>query len=394
MKSAVRSFLTCFLLSISLSVWAQRPIWTKEQANAWYAKQPWLVGCNYSPYNAINQLEMWQAETFDLATMDKELAWAESLGFNTLRVFLHDQLWVQDAEGFKKRIDQFLNIAQKHKIKPMFVLFDSCWDPFPQLGKQHEPVQGLHNSGWVQGPGADVLKDPAKQAYLEGYVKGIVSHFKDDARILAWDVWNEPDNMNNSNYFRWEPTNKVELVTRLLPQVFTWTFSANPTQPVTCGIWNGDWSTPEKLNPLQKIMVENSDVISFHNYDDAPEFEKRVKWLQQYGRPLLCTEYMSRGNKSTFQGSLPIAKKYKVAAYNWGFVAGKTNTIYPWDSWQKPYPKEPELWFHDIYRANGEPYRTEEVALIRELTQVNAKTSQQKSLQTRPKKKQKAAAQR
>ncbi|GEO04714.1 hypothetical protein AAE02nite_23780 [Adhaeribacter aerolatus] len=353
------------------------------------------MGCNYTPFNAINQLEMWQAETFDLTTIDKELALAESLGFNTLRVFLHDQLWVQDAEGFKNRIGQFLNIAQKHKIRPMLVLFDSCWDPFPQLGKQHEPVQGLHNSGWVQGPGADVLKDPAKQAYLEGYVKGIVSHFKNDDRILVWDVWNEPDNTNNSSYKTFEPTNKVELVTRLLPQVFAWTFSAEPSQPVTCGIWHGDCSSPEKLNPLQKIMVENSDIISFHNYDDAQEFEKRVKWLQVFGRPLLCTEYMSRGNKSTFQGSLSVAKKYKVAAYNWGFVAGKTNTIYPWDSWQKPYPTEPELWFHDIYRPGGDPYRAEEVALIRELTQANAKNdkNQRAPLQTRTKKRQKAAAQ-
>ncbi|WP_246150994.1 cellulase family glycosylhydrolase [Adhaeribacter aerolatus] len=382
-------------MNISLSGWAQRPVWSKEQANAWYAKQPWLLGCNYTPFNAINQLEMWQAETFDLTTIDKELALAESLGFNTLRVFLHDQLWVQDAEGFKNRIGQFLNIAQKHKIRPMLVLFDSCWDPFPQLGKQHEPVQGLHNSGWVQGPGADVLKDPAKQAYLEGYVKGIVSHFKNDDRILVWDVWNEPDNTNNSSYKTFEPTNKVELVTRLLPQVFAWTFSAEPSQPVTCGIWHGDCSSPEKLNPLQKIMVENSDIISFHNYDDAQEFEKRVKWLQVFGRPLLCTEYMSRGNKSTFQGSLSVAKKYKVAAYNWGFVAGKTNTIYPWDSWQKPYPTEPELWFHDIYRPGGDPYRAEEVALIRELTQANAKNdkNQRAPLQTRTKKRQKAAAQ-
>ncbi len=361
------------LLLCNCAALAQAPAASKrgseKQANDWYQRQPWLVGCNYIPANAINELEMWQAETFDPKTIDKELGWAESLGMNTLRVFLHDLLWQQDAEGFRKRIDQFLRIADKHKIKPMFVLFDSCWDPFPQLGTQRAPKPGVHNSGWMQSPGAKALQDAAQYPRLEAYVKGVVGAFAKDRRILAWDVWNEPDNTNGSSYGKQEPVNKVELVSALLPQVFAWARAAGAQQPLTSGIWKGDWSAPEKMSAIDKTMIELSDIVSFHNYDDGAEFEKRVKWLERYNRPLLCTEYMARGNKSTFQGSLPVAKQYRVAAYNWGFVAGKTQTFLPWDSWQKPYTdREPAIWFHEIFKQDGMPYRAEEVELIRNLT--------------------------
>lgn len=358
-----------FLLLLCVSFAFAQTRWTEQQANDWYKKQPWLVGANYIPASAINELEMWQAETFDPAQIDKELGWAESLGMNTMRVFLHDLLWQQDAKGFTKRLDQFLNLCQKHKIKPMLVLFDSCWDPFPQLGKQREPKPGVHNSGWLQSPGAIALQDTSQTPRLEAYVKGVVGRFARDNRILAWDVWNEPDNTNGSSYGQQEPTNKVDLVLALLPKVFVWTRAAKAKQPLTCGVWKGNWSSDEKLSAMDKIQLANSDVISFHNYDDGAEFEKRVQWLQRYNRPILCTEYMARGNKSTFQSSLPVAKKYKVAAINWGFVAGKTQTYLPWDSWQRPYTdREPSIWFHEIFQQDGSAYKQEEVDFIRQLT--------------------------
>jgi hypothetical protein len=78
---------------------------------------------------------------------------------------------------------------------------------------------------------------------------------------------------------------------------------------------------------------------------------------------------MARSNGSTFQGILPIAKQHKVAAYNWGFTAGKTQTWLPWDSWQHPYTdRQPEVWFHDIFTSNGTPYLQEEADLIRSMT--------------------------
>jgi hypothetical protein len=343
--------------------------WTEKSAKEWYSKQPWLVGSNYIPASAINELEMWQADTFDPKRIDVELGWAESIGLNTMRVFLHDLLWQQDAAGFKKRIDTFLQIADKHHIKPLFVLFDSCWDPNPHLGKQHEPRPGVHNSGWVQSPGAKALEDSSQYPRLEAYVKGVVGAFAKDPRVLGWDVWNEPDNTNQGSYGELDAKNKVALVLMLLPKVFDWARETHPTQPLTSGVWKSGWSSPEKLDATEKIQIEMSDVISFHSYDKPEEFEKRIAWLQPYHRPIICTEYMARGNGSTFQGSLPIAKKYQVAAINWGLVAGKTQTYLPWDSWKRPYTdREPAVWFHEIFRTDGSPYRQEEVDLIRAIT--------------------------
>ena len=312
---------------------------------------------------------MWQADTFDPKRIDMELGWAEAIGLNTMRVFLHDLPWQQDAAGFKKRIDTFLQIAAKHHIKPLFVLFDSCWDPDPRLGKQHAPRPGVHNSGWVQSPGAKALQDPAQYSRLEAYVKGVVGAFAKDERLLGWDIWNEPDNGNGGSYKDLEPKNKNELVIALLPRAFEWARAAHPTQPLTSGVWKGDWSVPEKLEPGAKIQIEMSDVISFHSYDKPEVFEKRVLSLQQYHRPLLCTEYMARGNGSTFQGTLPIAKKYNVAAINWGLVAGKTQTYLPWDSWEHPYTdREPAIWFHEIFRTDGTPYNADETTFIKQMT--------------------------
>jgi hypothetical protein len=343
--------------------------WTEEAAADWYAKQGLLVGSNYIPADAINELEMWQGDTFDAKRIDLELGWAEAIGLNTMRVFLHDLPWQQDAAGFTNRIDIFLQIAAKHHIKPLFVLFDSCWDPEPRLGKQHAPRPGVHNSGWVQSPGAQALQDPSQYPRLEAYVKGVVGAFAKDERVLGWDLWNEPDNGNGGSYTEREPKNKNELVIALLPRAFAWARAAHPTQPLTSGVWKGDWSIAEKLGPAEKIQIQMSDVISFHSYDKPEVFEKKVLSLQQYHRPILCTEYMARGNGSTFQGTLPIAKKYDVAAINWGLVAGKTQTYLPWDSWQHPYTdREPAIWFHEIFRTDGTPYSAEETAFIKEMT--------------------------
>lgn len=292
-------------------------------------EQRWPVGSNYVPANAINELEMWQADTFDAARIDRELGWAQQLGMTTMRVFLHDLLWQQDAPGFKKRIDIFLGIAAKHGIKPIFVLFDSCWDPNPKLGPQHPPIPGVHNSGWVQSPGT-AMDDPSQYPRLENYVKDIVGQFGHDPRILAWDVWNEPDNPGGGDYDAREPKDKFDRIAQLLPQVFAWARSVSPTQPLTSGVWHDDdWSNPAKLNAVERTQLEQSDVISFHSYDWPEAFLKRVQQLKHYARPLICTEYMARGAGSTIDGVLPLAKKLDVGMVNWGFVEGKTQTTLP-----------------------------------------------------------------
>ena len=368
---AVRLSLAAFLLISLVAIAGAQERWTEEQANKWYVQQGWPVGANFLPSSAINELEMWQAETFDPDTIDRELGWAEGIGMNTMRVFLHNLVWEQDPQAFQKRVDTFLTIAARHHIRPVFVLFDSCWDPNPKLGPQHPPIPGVHNSGWVQAPGAQILGDATQHLRLEKYVKGVVGAFANDSRVLAWDLWNEPDNGNDSSYANGEGRSKTDLVLALLPQVFTWARSVNPRQPLTSGIWRGDWSSLTTMSAMARVQVQRSDVISFHNYGWPEDFEEHVKMLEQFHRPLLCTEYMARGAGSTFDTVLPIAKQHHVGAINWGLVAGKSQTYLPWDSWQHPYVnQEPVIWFHDVFRKDGTPYREHEAELLRNLTNV------------------------
>ncbi len=372
MKIAKRFFLTTTLVfGVSCGTsWARTAQWTEQKANTWYAQQPWLVGSNYTPRSAINQLEMWQEVSFDPAQIDQELGWAESLGMNTMRVFLHDLLWQQDADGFKKRIDQFLTIAAKHHIRPLFVLFDSCWDPLPHLGPQHPPIPGIHNSGWVQSPGAVALADPKQYPRLKAYVEGIVGAFAKDDRILGWDIWNEPGADNAGSYAKEELKDKTARVLVLLPQAFEWAREANPTQPLTSGVCCVDTS-PDGANlpEIQRIQLRESDVVTFHNYSWPEYFKRQVGWLKKYNRPVICTEFMARSVGSTFDTILPIAKEEKVGAINWGFVVGKTQTNLPWESWEHPYiHNQPPVWFHEVLHPDGKPYRQEEADLMRRLT--------------------------
>jgi hypothetical protein len=373
MKNLGFVFKTALLIAVALlanAVAAQPPRWPEQKATAWYAQQPWLVGSNYIPKSAINQLEMWQEATFDPDQIERELTWAESLGMNTMRVFLHDLLWQQDPAGFQKRLDKFLTIASRHQIRPMFVLFDSCWDPLPHLGLQHPPIPGVHNSGWVQSPGAAALADSSQYPRLKAYVQGVVGAFAKDDRILAWDVWNEPGADNLGSYPNQELKDKTPRVIALLPQVFTWAREANPTQPLTSGVCCVDTS-PDGANlpEIQQIQLRESDIVTFHNYTWPEFFQREIAWLKKYNRPVVCTEYMARPAGSTFDTILPIAKQERVGAINWGFVAGKTQTYFPWESWQHPYIlDQPPVWFHEVLRSDGTPYRQAEVDLIRKLT--------------------------
>jgi hypothetical protein len=365
-------FVVTVLAAVTTSHAAER--WSAQKAMDWGAKTPWLCGSNFVPSSAINQLEMWQAQTFDAKTIDRELAWAEALGFNSMRVFLHHLPYEADPRGFLKRIDDYLAIADKHHIGTMFVFFDSCWDPNPALGKQREPARALHNSGWVQCPGGKDLADPSRRAVLEAYVRGVVGRFKNDPRVQAWDIWNEPDNDNSMSYGKrkMELANKLELTLQLLPLAFEWARSADPSQPLTSALWQRDIHD-RAFHPIEQLQVDQSDVMSFHGYDDVQAMKRWVEKLRTFGRPILCTEYMARPNGCRFDPILGFFKSEQVAAYNWGFVAGKTNTIYPWDSWEKLYAAEPPLWFHDIFRPDGSPFDAAEVRYIRRITAVREK---------------------
>ena len=347
--------------------------WSAERAWDWYNDQPWLVGANFNPSSSINQLEFWQEDSFDKVTIDRELKWSAALGMNLHRVYLHNLLWEQDSTGFLNRLDAYLMLADKYGIKTMFVLLDDVWHPVPKSGKQPDPVPHVHNSGWVQAPGAAILGDTTRHNELKPYIKGVIKQFANDDRVLIWDVYNEPDNVaSQKGRAELEVKDKQKYSLALLRKVMKWAREVNPQQPLTTGIWRGNidhWGTPDSLPPVDKFMVEQSDVISFHAYDsDMEAVKKKIVELKKYGKPLLCTEYMARTNNNTFLNMMPILKENKIAAINWGFVAGKSNTIYPWKSWDSTFVSEPKIWFHDVLRQDGSAYSEEEIQFIKEMT--------------------------
>lgn len=330
-----------------------RERWSLEKALKWEEETGWLRGCNYQPRTAINQLEMWQAETFDPTTIDQELGWAEDLGFNVMRVYLHHFAWKEDKEGFKNRLDEYLKISNSHGVSTLFVFFDDCWRDSCWVGTQPEPIARRHNSGWVKDPPGYLRQDTAALfPVMEEYLKDVMTHFKKDKRIIGWDLYNEPGNGG----YRYKSF-------ALVKNAFRWGREVNPIQPLTVGIWS------ESLPKMNKYLVEQSDVISYHNYNGPDHHWNAIDTLESYGRPLMCTEYMARTNNSTFEGIMPMLKDRAVDAINWGFVSGKTNTIYPWSSADSVFVAEPHLWFHDVLRPDGSPYKEVETNLIKSLTE-------------------------
>lgn len=346
---------------------AQKP-WSAGKAASWHKSQPWPVGCNFIPSNCINQLDMWQAGTFDPGKIGLELGWAAKLGFNAVRVYLHDLVYDADPAGFKDRLRQYLAAADGLHIRTILVFFDDCWNATFKLGRQPAPEPHLHNSHWAQSPGLAQLerftRDDKLRQRLEIYVKDILTTFASDQRVLLWDLYNEPGGWMK------EPGREELVGERCLPlleAVFGWARDIAPSQPVSSGLFNGDYRKG-KPGSVSRTQIENSDIVTFHNYGSPDSMEADIRILTELsGRPMICTEYLARPG-CTFQGILPVLKKHNVGAVNWGLAAGKTQTIYPWDSWKQPHTKEPELWHHDILRPDGSAYDGSEVAFLRSMT--------------------------
>ena len=356
--------------------------WTEERAWQWHNENGWMVGTNFNPSTSINQLEFWQEDTYDPETIERELEWSAELGMNMHRVYLHNLLWDQDSIGFLERVDNYLNISESKDIKTLFVLLDDVWHPVPKLGKQPEPIPFVHNSGWVQAPGSEILGDSSRHDELKNYVKGVISHFADDKRVVGWDLYNEPDNVASSdpenlvNNINFRGLNRGPEVKEkhiyslsLLKKIFMWAREVNPSQPLTVGLWKDSetWNDIDNLSAIDRFAISNSDVISFHAYGDLEETMKKIEDLEQFNRPLLCTEYLARGEQNTFQIMLPLFKEKEIAAVNWGFVAGKTNTAFPWSSWQVEFDSLPKIWHHDIYLPDKTPYDEKEIAFLKNI---------------------------
>ena len=212
---------------------AQTPQWSPKAATDWYAKQPWLVGANYIPAYAANQLEMWQPETFDIDRIDMEMGWAEALGMNTMRVYLHNLLWQEDPGGSTASTaasTSFSRSAKGTKSAPSSCFWIPAETPSPRPAGSSRRARASTIPDTVQSPGPAALTDPAQEAHLLEYIEDLILAFNTDERILAWDLWNEPDNTNkNNSYAPTEPANKVALVGALLPKIFRYARAGLPS---------------------------------------------------------------------------------------------------------------------------------------------------------------------
>lgn len=325
--------------------------WSAEQATAWGAKDRWAAGCNFIPSTAINQLEMWQAETFDPLTIEREFALMAKTGMTRARIYLHDRAYEADPKGFMSRMRRVLDLAGRHRIRVMFVFFDDCWSPKAELGPQPNPTPGVHNSGWLRSPSDDRRNWPEGLPRLKTYVQDVLRTFARNRNVWMWDLYNEP---GNSGY--------GDKSLPLLRDVFKWAWEVRPSQPLTAGSWSGG------STELDRVCLSLSDVISFHNYGQLDSLKTDLRHYKSFGKPVVCTEWMARTNGSRIATHLPVFREEKVSCLQWGFVSGKTNTIWPWGS--PPNGPEPATWFHDLYRQDGTPFDPAEVKLYQELTQV------------------------
>ena len=323
-------------------------LWTPAQANAWYDSIDPVRGCNYLPRTAVNSTEMWQAESFDPDAIAEELALAKDAGFNSVRVFHQFLVWQADAAGLQRRIDQFLDIASANGIRAMFILFDDCAfaGKEPYLGAQDDPVPFLHNSGWTPSPGLQRVTDRSVWGELEAYVKDMVSSRAGDERLLIWDLYNEPGNSDMS-----------EKSLPLVEATFRWAREAGATQPLTTSIWGEHISTS-----LAQRILELSDVTSFHCYEAGAELGI-IQRCQAYSRPVMCTEWLRRVVGQTVEHTLPIFSRERIGWYNWGLVAGRTQTYLDWR--RELNTPDSATWQHDIFHADGAPYDPAEIEMIR-----------------------------
>ncbi len=340
--------------------------WSIEDARQWSEQVGWRVGCNFSPSTAGNQLEMWQAETFDISTIERELTWAAAIGMNTVRIYLHDLLFTQASADFLARIEKVFAVAASHDIGVIPVLFDGVWNPKPQLGMQPEPKPFLHNSMWLQSPGSDIFYDRSRWSELRNYVFEVLSFFKDDERVIAWDLFNEPDQVDVVTLKVGSRNDKIATATELVATVFDWARKVAVTQPLTVGVWEYDKDGQVATNSLNQLIIDQSDIISFHCYEPREKLTAVINALTTHGRPLLCTEWLARSAGSTVD-LLSVFKDAGVGAINWGLVDGRTQTRFPWRSWAELVNND-EPWFHELLHPDGTAYDAQEVETFRRLT--------------------------
>ncbi len=330
---------------------AAAPRWSVEKAKAWGAANPWWCGVNYIPANAINYTAMWDKTSFSPDVIRRELKLMTGLGMNCVRFVMQYKVYEDDPAYFIKTLDTFLALCDEAGVKAMPIFFDDCVfgaNADPVIGRQPEPLEGWYAWAWSPSPGHTMVIDEREHPKLEKYVKDVITRFRDDKRIFLWDLYNEPSNSRLGK--RSFP---------LLKKTFAWAREVNPSQPISSGVWNGN-------KELNKILLENSDVVTFHCYANGEKTAARIKEIVKSanGRPVICTEWMNRTVGSTVKDCLHLFKDANVGCIAWGLVNGKTQTHLRWGHRPEMLPyKGP--WQHDFYRGDFTSYDVKELETIR-----------------------------
>ncbi len=364
--------------------------WTPSDANDWWAARPWVCGFNFLPSSAVNFLEMWHADTFDRPTIERELGWAGEIGFNAIRINLHSLVWEHDRDGLLDRLDTVMEIADRAGMQTVPCLFDDCGfgGAEPVFGPQPDPVPGVHNSRAVACPGRDVVTDPSRRAGLESYVRDIVRGFRDDRRVLFWDIYNEPGNRMEfvGGGFSRYGGDLDDHALALMEDAFGWARSESPEQPLTVAAW----TTPlpdEEVHPYQteidRAALLLSDIVTFHAYWKAAQVALFIDYLSVLDRPMICTEWMARAVDSRIEDQLQMFHDRGVGCFQWGLVKGRTQTHLPWPAdlvRAHGGRADREIWFHDLLHEDGRPYDPGEIETIRALTGRRAETGRKGAL--------------
>lgn len=349
--------------------------WSKERAWEWYRARPWIRGCNFMSSDCANRIDQWQEYGFEerFETTKRELALAAQTGFNSIRIIPEFIVWEREHDGFMERFERYIEAAHENGITCTVVLGNDCMPPKEEaLKRMHLGEQkvdwGYHGGrkvsqhGVFGGAGYSLLDEPEYAKKYYAFVQEIVEKYKDDERILIWDVFNEPGN-----------SQRASMSLGHLKKFFEIIRSIDPIQPLTVGIWTSTRDI-SKLPEIERFGLENSDIISYHNYATYMENIEIIAQLKKLGRPLVNTEWLARCVGNRVEEMFPLFYIEQIGCYNWGLVAGKYQTFEPWTGMWENYDKDPghcgwdfEKWFHDLYRPSLRPYNPKEIALMKKV---------------------------
>ena len=352
--------------------------WSEERAWEWYLSKPWPVGCNYVPANTFHCMELWQDDLHEevLLSVREEIALMKNIGFNTVRMFLPFFAWYLDGDGFFDKLDKLLSALDEAGITMMPVLFNDCVG----FGPKPEKIEPIRHTGWYAydvgvhgGVKADnpfmaegervgwiLFDEPEWHMPQEAYVTALITRFKADERIIAWDLWNEPGN-----------SNRRDRSIPYLKRVFEVARAISPVQPLTVACWSypHDFGKNEQaeLEPIQKLAVELSDVITFHQYERFENVLRVVEKLEKLGRPMMNTEWLNRILDNFWEDNLRLYHEKRIGSYSWGLVAGKSQHFLPWDHLREHAGLDLTRWQHDLFHEDHSPYDAKEIDFLRRL---------------------------